>query len=132
MFEMFKSPFVAVAVAVAVTPAWAAERVADEPPRWVIGVAAGIAIAIGLIVSQMRRRKKNVNVWASIEPILRKGPATLQELADGAGMSGFMGKGKISLALQDMTAQGRVEVTEAPPGTPQLEKVKFIKYKLRS
>jgi len=132
MFKLFKSTFVAVAMTVAAAPALAAERGADELPGWVIAVAAGIAVAIGLMINRIRQRTKNVNVWASMEPILRKGPATLQELADGAGMSGFLAKGKIALALQDMTAQGRVEVIEARLGTPQLEKVKFIKYKLRS
>jgi hypothetical protein len=130
MVKVFKSPISVVAAFVS-TSAWAAEQGADEVPGWVMGVATGVAVAIGLVINQMRQGKKNASIWASIEPILQKGPATLQEIAEGANMGGFMAKGKVVLALQEMTANGRLEVIEAPSGTPQLQKVKFIKYKLK-
>lgn len=114
------------------SPAWAADQARDEIPGWVMSVAIAVAVAVGLAISQVRQRKRNASIGASIEPILQKGPATLQELAEGAGLGSFMGKGKVLLALQEMVASGRVEVIEAPEGTPQLEKVKFIKYKLRA
>jgi hypothetical protein len=128
MIEVFKC--VAVVGALASTAAWAAEQPDEELPGWVVGAATGVGVTIGLAIHQRRQRKKNVSLWASLEPVLQKGPATLQELADGANLGGFLAKGKVVLALQEMTTSGRVEVIDAPPGTPQLEKVKFIKYKL--
>jgi hypothetical protein len=59
------------------------------------------------------------------------GPATLPELAEALNMTGLLAKGKVVMALQEMTSKGRIEVLDAPQGTPQLEKVKFIKYKLK-
>lgn len=130
-FVMFKALKSLVAVLIS-TSAFAAEKGTDEIPGWVLGVATGVAVAIGLTINQKRQGKKNADTWASIEPLLQKGPATLHEIAEGVKMTGFMGKGKVALALQEKTAAGHLEVIQAPAGTPQLEKVKFIKYKLKS
>jgi hypothetical protein len=102
----------------------------DGVPGWVRSGAIGLSVAIGLLIYQRRQQKKNANLWQQIEPILQKGPATLHEISDSVGMSGFYARGKVALALQEMSAQGKVETIPAPDGTPQLEKVKYIKYRL--
>jgi hypothetical protein len=123
---------VVLCVALMSTAAFAAEQPSDEIPGWVMGVVIGLSVSIGLMISQRLQGKKNTVVWASIEPLLQKGPATLQEIAEGTNMVGFIARGKVAMALQEMTAKGHIEVIEAPAGTPQLEKVKFIKYRLRN
>ena len=41
-----------------------------------------------------------------------------------------MARGKVALALNDMVAQDKVRTIAPPDGTPQLQKVNFIKYEL--
>lgn len=53
------------------------------------------------------------------------------ELAGGLGMGGFLARGKVALALNELVNTGRVEVIDASRGTPQLEKVNHIRYRLR-
>jgi hypothetical protein len=94
-----------------------------------IGVAVGIAVAISTMIVKARSKKFAV----AIEPALRaQGPMTLPALAQAIGMSGFMARGKVVMALNEMVTQGKVEVIPAPDGTPQLQKVNFIKYRLRA
>lgn len=110
--------------------AQASQAASEEIPGWVMGAAIGLAVAIGLGINNSLQKKKNAGLWEKIEPVLKKGPPTLQEIADAVGMSGFYARGKVILALQEMTSSGRLETINAPDGTPQLEKVKFIKYRL--
>jgi hypothetical protein len=98
----------------------------------VTAIASSVAVGIGLLIATARQNKKNRDLAVSITPVLREGgPMTLQALADKLGMGGFYARGKVVLALNDMAAQGNVEVIPAPEGTPQLQKVKFVQYRLR-
>lgn len=117
------------AVSATAGPAGPAE---EGPPGWVLGGATGVAVAIGLAINAVLQRRRNRNVWGALEPVLRQGPATLGELTEATGMTGLMAKGKLVLALQEATTDGRLDVQPAPEGTPQLDKVKFIKYSLRA
>ena len=60
----------------------------------------------------------------------RKGALALPALTEAVGLKGFSARGKVILALNDMVAQGKVRTIPAPDGTPQLQKVNFIKYEL--
>lgn len=101
-------------------------------PQWILTIAIGIAVSVGLIINNTRQRKKNQKLWLMIEPVLRRGPATLAEIAEAIQMGTFYAKGKVALCLQQMTGEGRVVVTPAPEGTPQLQKVNHIKYVLHT
>jgi hypothetical protein len=98
----------------------------------VTAIASSVAVGLGLLIANARQSKKNRDLAGKITPVLRDdGPQTLLGLADKLGMGGFYARGKVVLALNDMAAQGTVEVIPAPEGTPQLQKVKFIQYRLR-
>ena len=99
----------------------------------ITGIAVAVGVAIGLVIHQARQSKKNANLAEKIVPLLTdRGPLTLPALAEALGMGSFMGRGKVVLALNDMVSQGKLEIVEAPAGTPQLKKVDFIQYKLRA
>jgi hypothetical protein len=91
----------------------------------------GIAVGIGVALATLLQKKKSGNLEERIVPLLReRGELTLGEIAEGMGMGSFMGRGKVVLALNAMASGKRVEIIPAPEGTPQLEKVKHIKYRL--
>lgn len=94
-------------------------------------VAAGIAAAIGVLISQRLQAKKNKALAPAIEAALRaQGALTLPGISDSMGMKGVMARGKVAMALNDLVTQGKVRVIQAPAGTPQLQKINFIKYEL--
>jgi hypothetical protein len=90
-----------------------------------------IPIAIGISIAFWLMNRRNAVLAPKIEAALAKGPLTLHELANGLGMGGFYARGKVVMALNDMVLRGAVSVSEAPPGTPQLQKVHHIRYSLR-
>lgn len=93
-------------------------------------VTPGIAAAVGVGISFWLQSRRNKKVALTLEPSLREhGPQTLHALADRVGLNTFMGRGRVVLALNELIQSGQVELTEAPPGTPQFEKVKFITYR---
>jgi len=99
----------------------------DTPTLIGIGLAAGI----GVLISNRLQKKKNDALAPTIEAALRaQGGLTLPALTEAVGLKGFMARGKVMLALNDMVARGKLRVIQAPEGTPQLEKVNFIKYEL--
>jgi hypothetical protein len=99
----------------------------------ITAIASGVGIAIGLAIHQMRQAKKNEALASRIGPVLRdRGPLTLPVLSEALGMGGFMARGQVALALNEMVTAGTLEVIPAPEGTPQLEKVKLIQYRLRA
>jgi hypothetical protein len=94
-------------------------------------IGISIATAIGVVISNRLQKRKNQALAPAIETALRaQGGLTLPALTEAVGLKGFMARGKIMLALNDMVAQGKVRVVQAPEGTLQLEKVNFIKYEL--
>jgi len=89
----------------------------------------GVAGAIGVGISFWLQSRRNKKVSGQLEPVLREhGPQTLHGLAERVGMNTFMGRGRVVLALNELVQRGQVRLTEAPAGTPQLEKVKHITY----
>jgi hypothetical protein len=99
----------------------------------VMGVIIGIAVAVGVSIAMARQRGKSEALATRVEPLLReRGPLTLPAIAEALGMGGFSGRGKVVFALNELQAQGKVEVIPAPEGTPQLQKVNFIQYRLKA
>ncbi len=89
----------------------------------------GLAAAVGVGISFWLQGRRNKKVGAQLEPVLRaKGSLTLHAVAEAVGMNSFMGRGRVVLALNELVQAGQVTVTQAPAGTPQLEKVKHITY----
>jgi hypothetical protein len=96
-------------------------------------VAIGVAAAIGVSIANVMQRKKNQKLAPTIETALRaQGALTLPALTEAVGLKGLTARGKVVLALNDMVAERKVRVIPAPDGTPQLQKVNFIKYELTS
>jgi hypothetical protein len=94
----------------------------------IIGAITGAAAAYAVSVSQ---RKKSQQLAPSIEAALRaNGAMTLPALAEAIGFKGFMARGKVALALNEMVTQKKLRVIPAPDGTPQLQKVNHVKYEL--
>ena len=94
-------------------------------------IGIGVATAIGVLISQKLQKKKNQALAPAIEAALRaQGALTLPGISDAVGLKGMMARGKVMLALNDMVAQGKVRVIQAPEATPQLQKINFIKYEL--
>jgi hypothetical protein len=95
-----------------------------------VGLAVGAGIA--MLVASKLQRKKNDQLIPSIEAALRtQGALTLPALTEAVGMKGFTARGKVAMALSQLQTKGAVETIPAPDGTPQLQKINFIKYQLR-
>ena len=72
-------------------------------------ISIGLATAIGILISNHFQRKKNNALAPKIEEALRaQGPLTLPALAKTCGFKGFMARGKVALALNDMVVQSKV------------------------
>jgi hypothetical protein len=96
-----------------------------------IGIAVGAAAA--MFVATRIQGKKNAKLMPSIEAALRaQGALTLPALTEAVGMKGFSARGKVMLALNQLAAKGAIDTIPAPDGTPQLQKINFIKYQLRA
>ena len=94
-------------------------------------ISIGLATAFGVLISNHFQKKKNKALAPKIEEVLRaQGPLTLPALSEACGFKGLMARGKVALALNDLVAQNKVRTIAAPDGTPQLQKVNFIKYEL--
>ena len=96
-----------------------------------VGIAVGAGVAM-LIVNKLQQ-KKNDKLIPSIEAALRaQGALTLPALTEVVGMKGFTARGKVAMALSQLVTKGTIETISAPDGTPQLQKINFIKYQLRA
>lgn len=94
-------------------------------------IGVGLAAAIGVLISNRLQQRKSKALAPAIEAALRaQGALTLPVLAEACGFKGVLARGNVALALNDMVAQGKVRTIAAPDGTPQLQKVNFIKYEL--
>ncbi|HEY7376101.1 MAG TPA: hypothetical protein VIF57_28325 [Polyangia bacterium] len=90
-----------------------------------------MGIAIGVLIAQRIQRRKNAKLVPAIEAALREqGALTLPALAEAVGLGGFLARGRVAMALNDLAAQKRLKTIPAPDGTPQLQKINFIKYEL--
>jgi hypothetical protein len=95
-----------------------------------VGIAVGAGVA--MLVASKLQRKKNDKLVPSIEAALRaQGALTLPALTEAVGMKGFTARGKVAMALSQLVTNGVIETIAAPEGTPQLQKINFIKYQLR-
>jgi len=95
-----------------------------------VGIAVGAGVA--MLVTSRIQSKKNDKLIPSIEAALRaQGALTLPALTEAIGMKGFSARGKVMLALNQMASKGAIDTIPAPEGTPQLQKINFIKYQLR-
>lgn len=96
-------------------------------------LAPGIGAAIGIAVSFwiMGRRKRQLEPL--IAPVLQaRGPLTLAETQEALAMKGFSARGKVAMALNGLAQEGKIEVIEAPPGTPLLRRVDHIRYRWKA
>lgn len=90
-----------------------------------------VAVTIGIVIAWWILGRRNAKLAPRIQASLaERGPQTLHELASALGMGGFYARGKVVLALNEMIQRREVVVLEAPPGTPQLQKVHHIRYTL--
>jgi len=95
-----------------------------------VGIAVGAGVA--MLVASRIQSKKNDKLIPSIEAALRaQGALTLPALTEAIGMKGFSARGKVMLALNQLASKGAIDTIPAPEGTPQLQKINFIKYQLR-
>jgi hypothetical protein len=96
-------------------------------------IGIGVAAAVGVAIANVMQRKRNQKLAPAIEAALRaQGALTLPVLTDAVGLRGLTARGKVMLALNDLVTEGKLRVIPAPDGTPQLQKVNFIKYELTS
>jgi hypothetical protein len=99
----------------------------DLPTMIGIGVAAGL----GAYLATRSQHKSNAALAPSIMAALQAQDAlTLPALTDAIGLKGFSARGKVMMALNDLVREKKVRIIPAPDGTPQLQKVNFIKYAL--
>jgi hypothetical protein len=99
----------------------------DLPTMIGIGVAAGL----GAYLATRSQHKSNAALAPSIMAALQAQDAlTLPALTDAIGLKGFSARGKVMMALNNLVREKKVRIIPAPDGTPQLQKVNFIKYAL--
>ncbi|MCP4504154.1 MAG: hypothetical protein GY822_29880 [Deltaproteobacteria bacterium] len=96
----------------------------------VIMIATAVGVSIGLAIVSMRQRKGNASLAPTILEKLASQPRTLPNLANELGMGSFMARGKVAMALNQLVAEGLVALIPAPSGTPQMQKVNHIEYRL--
>lgn len=97
------------------------------------GAIIGCVVAFVVLMMNKRTAKAGTGLPGKIETILRgAGPHTLGQVATKVGLDSFMGRGKVVQALSALQSVGKVRMTPAPAGTPQLEKVKVVTYEVIS
>jgi hypothetical protein len=95
-------------------------------------LVVGVCIALAVGVAAARQRKRGQTFAQQVLPLLHtRGPLSLPELEQALGIKGLIARGKIVTALNELITQKQVTVIEAPQGTPQLQKVNFIRYQAR-
>ena len=97
---------------------------------WIMPAVIGVSVAVGLAIANGRQRKKNAALSPGIVENLQSGEMTLPDLASAMGQGSFLGRGKVTPALNELVESGAVTVIPAPGGTPQMKKVNFIRYRL--
>jgi len=95
------------------------------------GAIIGCIVAVVMIVVNQSRAKSGTGLPGQVEAAIRgAGPLTLAQVAQKVGLDTFRGRGKVGMALGALHGVGKVKMTPAPEGTPQLEKVDFITYEV--
>jgi|ERR1043165_4800214 hypothetical protein len=97
------------------------------------GPSVIIGACIGAVIGIIITRRRNRRLAPLIEAKLRSSAdgLTLPQLQDALEMKGVYARGTIVLALGRLASQGRVATIKAPPGTPQLQKVNVIRYRMK-
>lgn len=96
-------------------------------------LVSAAAAGLGAILGSALINRRSANLSTRIMPLLLgRGPMTVPELQDALGMKGFSARGKVAMALNQLAAEGTVEIIGAPAGTPQMQKVHVIRYKLKA
>ncbi len=96
---------------------------------FVTAAAAGLGAILGS--SLLRRRSAKLGPLLTTH-LLERGPMTLPALQEAIGMTSFSDRGKVAMALNELASAGTIDIVPAPAGTPQLQKVNAIVYKLRA
>ena len=95
------------------------------------GAIIGCVVAVVMIVMNQSKARSGTGLPGKVETMLRgAGPMTLAQIAARVGMDSFMGRGKVAQALGALHGVGKVKMTPAPEGTPQLKKVDLITYEV--
>lgn len=99
----------------------------DTPTLVVIGMTS----ALGALFSVRRQKKKAHQMVPAIEAALRAhGALSLPAVGEAIGFKGLMARGSVMFALEELRKAGKIRIIPAPDGTPQLQKINFIKYEL--
>jgi hypothetical protein len=95
------------------------------------GAIIGCVVALAMIVINRGKAKKGTGLPGQLEQVLRgKEPMAIKEIAKLVGKDTLLGRGDVAQALDALRSVGKVRVTPAPAGTPQLKKVDFITYQV--
>lgn len=95
------------------------------------GALIGFAVAVAMIVMNKSQAKAGTGLPGEIAQAMRgKGPMTLKQIAALVGKDSLMGRGKVAQAIHGLHSAGKLVMTPAPPGTPQLQKVDHITYEV--
>ncbi len=95
------------------------------------GAIIGCVVAVVIMVMNKSKAKSGTGLPGQIEQALAgKEPLTLKQIGALVGKTSFMGRGQVVQALAALQSIGKLKMTPAPEGTPQLEKVDFITYEL--
>lgn len=97
------------------------------------GALIGLVVAIVMLLWNRMQASRGAGLAGEIEQAMRgRGALTLAEVAAAVKRDSFMGRGQVVQALGGLLSVGKVVQHDAPPGTPQLEKVNHIRYELKA
>ena len=97
------------------------------------GAVIGCVVAVIMLVMNQSKARSGTGLPGQLETQLRgAGPLTLAQVAAKVGLDTLLGRGKVAQALGALHSVGKVKMTPAPDGTPQLKKVDFITYEVPS
>jgi hypothetical protein len=95
------------------------------------GALIGLAVAVAIMVMNKSQAKSGTGLPGEIEQKMRgKGPMNLKAISVLVDKDSFMGRGKVVQALAGLQSAGKIKMTPAPAGTPQLQKVDHITYEV--
>lgn len=96
------------------------------------GALIGLVVSIVMLLWNRHQASRGTGLAGEIERALQgRGGLTLAEVAAAVNRASFFGRGQVAQALNGLLSVGKVVQHDAPPGTPQLEKVNHIRYALK-